>query len=266
MKESLEFYNQFDNKLINDYAFGNKRLISAIESLSKYIPIRSKIDVLDIGCGLGWSTYEFSRFFDNSTFEGIDLSPVLIENARKLFQNQNLSYKIFDITKEIPKKKYDVIIMLDVYEHIPKFDRKDFHQSLLSLLNRNGRIIMACPTVYHQDYLKKNNPEGLQPVDEDINYDTLQELAKDIEGQVVYFEYKNIWRNYDYFYTVIQKGVEYNSQNLIKDDSVFQIEKQTIRLKRLKDNLGVLLKVKKGRKPKSRLHTLAKKIKKKISK
>ena len=82
MKESLKFYNHFDEKLIKDYAYGNKRIISAIQSLAEYVPCGEKIDVLDFGCGLGWSIYELPRFFKNATFEGLDLSPVLIDETK----------------------------------------------------------------------------------------------------------------------------------------------------------------------------------------
>ena len=261
MKESLEFYNQFDEKLIKDYASGNKRIVSAIQRLAQYIPSGEKINVLDIGCGLGWSTYEFSRFFKYAYFNGVDLSPVLIENANKLFQNDNLDYKVFDVTKKVPNKRYDAIVMIDVYEHIPKEERKKFHQSLFNILNPGGRILLACPSAYHQKYLKENNPQELQPVDEDVDLTVMQQTAKNVEGEIIFFEYQNIWRSFDYLYAVIQNNVAYNSSSLLKRKYTFRVEDQNTRVKRIKDRLNITCELKSSD---SKLLKIARKLKRKI--
>jgi len=238
MEESLEFYNNFDKKLINDYVLGNKRIESAIINLGKFIP-KNSTNILDIGCGLGWSSFEFAKHFKNSQVIGIDLSPVLVENARKLFSNNNLSFEVFDITKNLPEKKYDAIIMIDVYEHIPKKDRLNFHNSLKNLLNEQGRLILACPSKYHQTWLKNNKPEGLQPIDEDVDNEVILELAKDIGGEVLYFEYQNIWRNLDYFYTVIEINPIYNTSYSFSSKSNILLENQHSKVKRIKTNLKI---------------------------
>lgn len=238
MKESLEYYNKFDDKLLKDYALGNKRIVSAIETLARFVPEQSK-DILDIGCGIGWSTFEFSRFYPNSKITGVDLSPVLINKANSLFKNENLNYQVFDITKEFPKNQYDIIVMLDVYEHIPLVDRKKFHSSIDKLLKSNARLIIACPSVYHQDFLRKNNPSGLQPVDEDVDLGILQEFADDVNGSIIYFEFQDIWKPFDYLYVVIQKSELYNSLPSIKSNIDFEVEPKVFRNKRLKKNLDI---------------------------
>src|SRR5690606_6765376 len=124
-----------------------------------YIPENSE-SILDIGCGLGWSSYEFSKHFQRVAVKGIDLSPVLIEKASTLFINNNLSFEVFDITKDLPKETYDAIVMIDVYEYIPCEERFNFHDAIKKLMRPNGRLILACPSKYHQDYLRKNNPKG----------------------------------------------------------------------------------------------------------
>lgn len=239
MKDSLEFYNQFDDKLINDYALGNKRIINAIENLAVYLPQNQGATVLDIGCGLGWSTYEFSKYLKQVTFEGVDLSPVLIERANQLFKSDNLSFEVCDITTDVPSKHYDAIVMIDVYEHIPKHQRDNFHKSIEKILTKNGRVVLACPSVYHQEFLRNNNPEGLQPVDEDIDLTVLKTFESAIKGQIVYFEFQTIWRPYDYFYAVIQRseGIPFSSQ--LKNKNIYKVECQSNRIKRLKSNLDL---------------------------
>ncbi|MDC8006281.1 class I SAM-dependent methyltransferase [Aureisphaera galaxeae] len=243
MKESLDFYDKFDSKLINDYTKGNRRIQSAIVNLAKYIPEGSK-RVLDIGCGLGWSSYEFSKHFDKAQVTGIDLSPVLVETASKLFQNKNLNYSVFDVTQSLPEgDKYDAIIMIDVYEHIPVANRSDFHNGLKNLLAEQGRLILACPSKYHQDYLRKHKPEGLQPVDEDVDFTTISDVAKDLDGEVVFYEYQKIWDTFDYLYAVIERTPIYSSDYGIASKNPLTLEPKASRYERVKSKLGLEIEI-----------------------
>ena len=240
MKDSLDYYNNFDVKLINDYVLGNIRIESAITNLGMFIP-NDATNILDIGCGLGWSSHEFSKHFKGANILGIDLSPVLIDKAKKLFSNNNLNYEVFDVTQNVPNIKYDAIIMIDVYEHIPMNDRKMFHGSLKKLINDNGRLILACPSKFHQSWLKKNNPKGLQPVDEDVSLENFSDLAKDIIGEIIFFEYKNIWNNLDYVYSVIQINPQFGALNNICSADKIKLENQKSRALRIREKLNIVI-------------------------
>lgn len=235
--KSLEFYNRFDDKLIKDFVSGNKRIESAIVNLGSYIPKSSK-SILDIGCGLGWSSFEFAKAFNKTEVLGIDLSPVLVEKASLLFQKTNLSFKTFDLTKEVPKNKFDAIVMIDVYEHIPKDERLKFHMSIRNILNTNGRMLLACPSKYHQNWLRRNKPEGLQPIDENVDINDVITLTKDIGGELVYFEYQTIWRSSDYFYAVLELRGDYSGFNPIKNSLNIELEKPQDRSNRIKSKLN----------------------------
>lgn len=237
MEDPVVFYNKFDKKLINDYVSGNIRIESAIINLASFVPEKSK-NILDIGSGLGWSSHEFAKCFKNANVEGIDFSPVLTKNARKLFRRDNLSYKVFDITRNLPDKTYDSVVMIDVYEHIAFEERSAFHQALKSIINDQGRLLLACPSKYHQAWLKKYSPQGLQPVDEDVDYETLCRLAQDIGGEVTYFEYQKVWRNFDYFHAVIEIGPVYNSSYRLNGPKL-KLEGKPSRVKRVNRSLGM---------------------------
>ncbi|MGO4913029.1 class I SAM-dependent methyltransferase [Leeuwenhoekiella sp. W20_SRS_FM14] len=236
-----EFYNNFDEKLIKDYVLGNKRIESAIINLASFIPQNSK-SILDIGCGLGWSSHEFAKHFKDTTVEGIDLSTVLVEAAKRLFTNGNLSFKVFDVTQNLPGKHYDAVIMIDVYEHIPFNERSKFHKAIKEILKDQGRLLLACPSKYHQKWLRDNDPAGLQPVDEDVDYGSINQIAKDIDGEVIFFEYIKIWCSFDYFYAVIDKNPKYNSNVTIRNHNLLNLEEPTSRLKRVNSNMGLQMK------------------------
>jgi SAM-dependent methyltransferase len=238
MEKSLNFYNNFDKKLIDDYVLGNPRIERGILTLSSFIPENAK-SILEIGCGIGWSSYEFSNCFRDAKINGIDLSPVLIKTAEKLFQNDNLTFEVFDVTKELPINKYDAVVMIDVYEHIPRENRNAFNKSLALLMNNQGRLIIACPTKYHQKWLKENYPEGLQPVDEDIDSQVVLEIAKDIKGEVVYYSYQNIWNSFDYLYAVIEINPQYGSKNQLVCNTNIILENKDLRIERVNKKLNL---------------------------
>ncbi|MBR9921760.1 MAG: class I SAM-dependent methyltransferase [Bacteroidetes bacterium] len=207
MKESRAFYDKFDDKLVRDYINGNPRITNAIRFALNWINATNNFHVLDIGCGLGWSSMEFSKAFNNSSVLGVDLSPVLVRTAKKLFQRSNLEYRKLDVTSEdFPEdKKFGSIVLLDVFEHIPTTSRSNFYSSLKKVLAPGGRIILTCPSVFHQNYLRKNKPSGLQPVDEDVDVKVLLEMADSVNGELRYFAYKTIWEENDYLYAVVEK-------------------------------------------------------------
>ncbi|MBA6152697.1 class I SAM-dependent methyltransferase [Gelidibacter maritimus] len=263
MRESLEFYNQFEGRLIKDYVLGNKRVIGAIKNLGQFIPKNSQ-KILDIGCGIGWSSYEFAKSFPNSQVNAIDLSPVLIETASKLFDDKkNLIFKTYDLTDGLPKDTYDVIVMIDVYEHIPLSERFEFHKSIKKNLNNRGRLVLACPSKYHQAYIKEHNPSGIQPIDEDVDFETINQIAKDIDGEVILFEYQNIWRNYDYLYAVIEINPEYGSSDKMIKYSPLILESKKERELRVESKLGIKLEQEKKTNKTSTRELILKYIKKK---
>jgi len=235
-KNIRAFYNNFVDKLLNDYLKGNKRIEEAILFSLQNIENYGK-NILDIGCGLGWSSHEFFRNCKDSKVLGIDISDKLIKTAVKLFGNSNLSFQVLDITKDRLEfeKKLNVIVMLDVYEHIPKNSRKSFHDSLKEILDKNFRLILTCPTVFHQNFLRKNKPEGLQPVDEDITLKEVINIADDLDASVSSFNYRSIWHKHDYFHAVIEGG--HHFEKLAKEMKMrkFKLEKVHSKKKRIKN-------------------------------
>src|SRR5208283_5250325 len=115
-----------------------------------------------------------------------------------------------------------------------KENRNEFEKAISEILNQNGSVFITCPTILHQNYLRANFPKGLQPVDEDITLSIINEFAEMIDGEVTYFEYKNIWHTNDYFHCLISKGPDYKIKQENSYD--FNLEKRSKRAKRVIDS------------------------------
>jgi 2-polyprenyl-3-methyl-5-hydroxy-6-metoxy-1,4-benzoquinol methylase len=207
MQEAELYYDNFPEKLITDYIKGNPRIESAIQFALGALNDFGASRILDVGCGLGWSSHEFSKNIPNAFVQGVDLSGNLIEAAKTLFKADNLSYAKKDITEQdfSEHHQFDAVVMLDVYEHLPKTYRPFFHQSVKKVLAETGIMILTCPSVYLQQDSRENRPHLLQPVDEDVTQEDIEQLARDLDAEVQRFEYIKIWNTKDYFQTVIRR-------------------------------------------------------------
>lgn len=209
MAEVERFYDSYIEKMTYDFLCDNPRISGAIRFLLRHIP-EDAGHALDIGCGLGWTSFETARHFPETQVLGIDLSERLIQSAGKLFHRKNLQYKKIDLISPdfAFAEKFDVVAIVDVYEHIPKAEREAFHQNLKNLVSQRARIIITCPTPLHQQWLRDHEPDGLQPVDEDVDLEDMSLLAEELGGKLCVFSYLSIWHTYDYFHAMIDLNPE----------------------------------------------------------
>lgn len=88
--------------------------------------------VLDIGCGNGALTYDIAK--KAKKVVGIDLKEQNISIAKRKFSRENMEYVHGDALTDLPNKRFDVIILSNVLEHIDK--RTKFLTSLKKLAHK----------------------------------------------------------------------------------------------------------------------------------
>jgi 2-polyprenyl-3-methyl-5-hydroxy-6-metoxy-1,4-benzoquinol methylase len=110
----------------------------SLKLISKYVLTNSS--VLDIGCGRGYLLDEAKIY--NWRLEGFDYSLTCVKYAKNKL---NLNVTNGDINKDIYRRKYDLIILNQVLEHL------DNPIGVLKrcnlLLKKNGIIYIATPNV-----------------------------------------------------------------------------------------------------------------------
>tara|TARA_Y100001970_G_scaffold277571_1_gene381981 strand:+ start:538 stop:1260 length:723 start_codon:yes stop_codon:yes gene_type:complete len=117
-----------------------ENIISTFKLKNNTKPL-TKISILDVGCGGGLLSEPMTRLGANVT--GIDASNKNIEIA-KLHANQNkLSINYFCSSPEKIKfkKKFDVILNMEIIEHVE--DINFFLKSCSKLLKKNGIMFIA---------------------------------------------------------------------------------------------------------------------------
>ena len=97
--------------------------------------------VLDIGCGGGLVSEGLSKI--GATVTGIDFIKENIKVAKMHAKKNNLriNYFVKDFEKEKITSKYDVIIILEVLEHLNNWE--EFIKKIKLSLNKNGTLIIS---------------------------------------------------------------------------------------------------------------------------
>jgi SAM-dependent methyltransferase len=190
----VAYYDSFRERLLDDYRVQNRRVLAALafakETLSG--------SVLDVGCGIGWSSHEMA--LAGARVTGLDISPVLVETAREEFGHL-CEFEIGDFCEWEPKP-FDAVLMMDVYEHFPRAKRPQVHERI----RRTGarRIALTVPTPQAQQYAREHGIP-LQPIDEDVTDEDIETLARDVSGRVTVNHTVSIWRDCDYRHVLVER-------------------------------------------------------------
>ena len=140
----LHKFNPIRIRYIRDNIIQNYKLKDATKPLKK-------IDILDIGCGGGLLSEPMQRLGANVT--GIDASIKNIKIAKLHAKKNNLDIKyIYSSPEKLKiKKKFDVILNMEIIEHVE--DVQFFLKSCSKLLKKNGLMFVSTINKTFKSYM-----------------------------------------------------------------------------------------------------------------
>jgi 2-polyprenyl-3-methyl-5-hydroxy-6-metoxy-1,4-benzoquinol methylase len=137
-KYNIKSYQEWKNWTDEDFALVSIEEQLYFSKLRRKFKLVNNLDVLEIGFGNG-SFLDFSRKV-GWNISGVELHPNLISIATRD------GFEVFDNIYEIPKNnKYDLIVALDVLEHIESDDFPKFFAKIKNCLNPEGTILIRTP-------------------------------------------------------------------------------------------------------------------------
>lgn len=202
--EAENFYDQWGSKFIRDFLFDNLRQNRALGFVVARMTAGHEARVFEFGCGIGSNGWTLSQLLPISVVS-MDLSESCIDVGKKLFAgNKRQSFVREDVT-EFAKRidgpdRFDFVIILDVLEHIRRENWDDLLAAFKKLLKPDGEVFITCPTPNHQDYLKRYEPDGLQPVDLSITKEDYAAVAKKLGLDLLEYKVHSVWMDGDYHY------------------------------------------------------------------
>jgi SAM-dependent methyltransferase len=143
---TIEFVGDFDGLYLNDsdpWGQSGQSRVSYSFSRARQLEILSKTSkegyLLDIGCGLGFTTSNFSSQYKA---DGVDISSVAIDKARTLYPN--IEFDVADICSKSFNhgKKYDVVVL----NQLLWYTIHDFQQcmeNLSGLIKPGGGVLIS---------------------------------------------------------------------------------------------------------------------------
>jgi len=204
----VSYYDEHVKFKVNDYIVVNPRIEGAWQTLInnvKFTPAR----ILEVGCGIGSICNKMHKRWPNAKITGIDISTQSIAIATKLFANDKVNFIETLLTPETFNEQFDLIIFMDVYEHIAVEDRPTVHAAIKKLLRNKSRLFLSVPTPQNLKWCLVHRPETMQPVDEHITFEVVGKLAQDTQTEVQLYDLKAIWRPADYAHIVFERNADF---------------------------------------------------------
>lgn len=111
--------------------------------LQPLLPADKNVAVLDIGCGMGFALLAL-RDMGIKNVMGIDRDPAQVQKCRRRDLSVCLEKDAGAFLAEHPQE-FDVVLMLDVLEHVPVNDQIDLVRAVHTGLKSMGRLILTVP-------------------------------------------------------------------------------------------------------------------------
>jgi len=171
--------------------------------------------VLEVGCGIGTLTGLLNKYLSKGKLVATDISNESVEKAKQRITNSTrIDFFVTDMSDFSYTKKFDVIVMPDVLEHIPVEQHKSLFACFEKNMHENSVIFIHVPHPRAIEYIRKYKPEKLQIIDQSIE---AAKLMEDVYANsltlVSYHPYKLFHNEDDYVIIKFQKNkfINYSS-------------------------------------------------------
>ncbi|MEK0192462.1 MAG: class I SAM-dependent methyltransferase [Oscillatoriales cyanobacterium] len=112
--------------------------------------IKKTDHILEVGCGSGLGCMFLSQNCAQVT--GIDVNKTEIEEAQAINRRSNAEFKLVDLFQLEDTQKYDVVVSLDVIEHMPVEQGHQLVKKMVSHLKPTGMLVIGTPSIYSYEY------------------------------------------------------------------------------------------------------------------
>jgi len=113
--------------------------------LKQHLKLSDDKKILELGCGIGGLLY-FLKKSGCENYLGVDISEEQLSICQKYVTTKVLNEDVLSFLKN-HNHKYDLIVLLDLIEHLGKDKIIQFIELLYKTLDLNGRILLRTPNM-----------------------------------------------------------------------------------------------------------------------
>jgi len=121
-----------------------------------------EINILDAGAGFGQYVYFISTLSKKWNIKAVDVKEEQIEDCNNFFskikKSDRIKFEFADLTKFNDEKKFDLILSVDVMEHIE--DDLSVFRNFHSSLKDDGMLLISTPSDKAEDHHDHDEEEG----------------------------------------------------------------------------------------------------------
>jgi SAM-dependent methyltransferase len=118
--------------------------------------IKKEDRLLEIGSGSGLGSIFLSQHCAHVT--GLEVKSTEVDEARALNRRENVEFRVGDLFEEPVGPAYDVVVALDVIEHLHPEGAERFVTAMAALLKPEGLLVIGTPSIHsypHQGPLSR---------------------------------------------------------------------------------------------------------------
>jgi trans-aconitate methyltransferase len=201
-----QYYDDQVKSKLRDFIDGNRRVEAAYALLQRITRQSRPRRVVEIGCGIGAVAARLAQRFSSADVLAIDLSVASIKTARHLFLEPNLTFELDNLESPLgPDGQADLVVLMDVYEHVPLSGRSALHRRIDFALSESGHVLLTFPSAQYQRWIATYHPDKMQPVEQQIDPADLSLMASETHTRLVSWQEVSIWHAGDYVHAVLAR-------------------------------------------------------------
>ena len=130
--------------------------------IKKHFPRNKPVRFYDAGAGFGQYSYFILKYYKNSKVHSVDLKMDYMDSFTRYASKhgwQDFTAQRADLTVYLPKEKFDLIVAIDILEHIE--DDVQVLNNFRKVLDKNGKLIISSPSDF--DESAKFTEEHVRP-------------------------------------------------------------------------------------------------------
>ncbi len=153
-----------------------------------------KISIYDAGSGYGQYSYFMSKHLQPCEIYSVDVKEEWIKDCKEFFTSQkisNVSFGVEDLTTINHKERFDLIVSVDVMEHIED-DVKVFN-NFYNSLKKDGYLLINTPSIYGGSDVHEEDDESFIGEHARVGYS-----KEDLEAKLIPLGFKTYQVKYTY--------------------------------------------------------------------